>query len=85
LNKRSQAKVATFSEAAACCETIAFAVKGLVAESVLELASIETFTSILIMDVTNPISGSQSMNGLLYFYRTQRFIHGKASEQIPER
>ena len=68
LNTGSRASIGSFAEAAAFGETIVLAVKGLVAESALELAGVKNFTDKVIIDATNPIADSPPINGVLSFF-----------------
>ena len=64
----ANASVGTFAEAAAFGELIVLAVKGTVAESVLDLCGAANLAGKTILDTTNPIADLPPTNGVLAFF-----------------
>lgn len=63
-----QARVGSFSDAAAFGRIIVLAVKGTVAKDVLKLAGIKNLDGKTIIDATNPIDPTPPVNGVLQFF-----------------
>lgn len=64
----SRVEIAAFAEAAAFGELIVLAVKGSVAQDVLNLAGARNLTGKIIMDATNPIADKAPENGVMHFF-----------------
>jgi hypothetical protein len=62
------AAVGTFAEAARAGEIVVLAVKGEVAESVLDLAGAAALAGKVVIDTTNPIAAQPPVNGVLHFF-----------------
>lgn len=60
--------IGSFKEAAGFADAIVLAVKGTVAELVLEMAGEENINGKLVMDATNPIEEAPPENGVLRFF-----------------
>jgi predicted dinucleotide-binding enzyme len=66
----SKASVGTFADAARYGETIVLAVKGTVAQSVLDLCGAGTLDGKTVIDTTNPIAEKPPVKGVLSFFTT---------------
>jgi len=66
----SKASVGTFADAARYGETIVLAVKGAVAQSVLDLCGAGTLDGKTVIDTTNPIAEKPPVQGVLSFFTT---------------
>jgi predicted dinucleotide-binding enzyme len=84
----SKASVGTFADAARYGETIVLAVKGTVAQSVLDLCGAGTLDGKTVIDTTNPIAEKPPVKGVLSFFtslddslmeRLQRRVPGRTS------
>jgi predicted dinucleotide-binding enzyme len=64
----ANAAVGTFAEAARAGEIVVLAVKGEVAESVLDLAGAAALAGKVVIDTTNPIAAQPPVNGVLHFF-----------------
>jgi len=64
----ANAAVGTFAEAARAGEIVVLAVKGEVAESVLDLAGAAALAGKVVIDTTNPIAARPPVNGVLHFF-----------------
>jgi len=65
-----KARTGTFAEAAKAAEIVVLAVKGEVAESVLDLAGAAALQGKVVIDTTNPIAASPPVNGVLRYFTT---------------
>jgi len=65
-----KARTGTFAEAAKAAEIVVLAVKGEVAESVLDLAGAAALQGKVVIDTTNPIAASPPVNGVIRFFTT---------------
>jgi len=65
-----KARTGTFAEAANAAEIVVLAVKGEVAESVLDLAGAAALQGKVVIDTTNPIAASPPVNGVLKYFTT---------------
>jgi 8-hydroxy-5-deazaflavin:NADPH oxidoreductase len=63
-----KARTGTFAEAAKAAEIVVLAVKGEVAESVLDLAGAAALQGKVVIDTTNPIAASPPVNGVIKFF-----------------
>ena len=63
-----KARTGTFAEAATSAEIVVLAVKGEVAESVLDLAGAGVLRGKVVIDTTNPIAASPPVNGVIRFF-----------------
>lgn len=66
----AKARTGTFAEAARFGEAIVLAVKGVAAESVLDLCGAASLAGKTVMDATNPIAEKPPVNGVLSFFTT---------------
>ena len=66
-----KATVSSFTEAAKFGKLVVLAVKGVVAESVLESAGAENFSGKTIIDATNPIAELPPIDGVLQYFTEQ--------------
>jgi hypothetical protein len=64
----ANAAVGTFAEAARAGEIVVLAVKGEVAETVLDLAGAAALAGKVVIDATNPIAAQPPVNGVLHFF-----------------
>jgi predicted dinucleotide-binding enzyme len=64
----ANAAVGTFAEAAGAGEIVVLAVKGDVAESVLDLAGAAALAGKVVIDTTNPIAAQPPVHGVLHFF-----------------
>ena len=64
------ASVGTFAEAARFGELVVLAVKGVAAESVIELCGAGTLDGKIVIDTTNPIDERPPVNGVLALFTT---------------
>jgi predicted dinucleotide-binding enzyme len=65
-----KAATGTFSEAARWGELIVLAVKGMAAESALDLAGAAHLAGKVVIDTTNPIAEAPPTNGVLHYFTT---------------
>ncbi|MEL6536915.1 MAG: NAD(P)-binding domain-containing protein [Bacteroidota bacterium] len=81
-----QGQVGSFSETASFGEILVLAVKGNVAESVLELAGKEHLGGKLVLDATNPIDDSRGPDGgVLHFFTTlENSLMERLQNKVPE-
>jgi hypothetical protein len=63
-----EASVGTYEQAAAWADTIVLAVKGMIAEQVLEQCGIANLAGKTIIDTTNPIAGEPPDNGVIRYF-----------------
>ena len=61
-------KVGSFSEAAAFGDILVLAVKGTMANSVLQMSGKTNFSGKIIIDTTNPITDAPPVNGVLQYF-----------------
>lgn len=66
--QHAPAQAGTFAEAAAFGETLVLAVKGIVADEVLELAGAQHLSGKTVIDATNPIADAPPVNGVLRYF-----------------
>ncbi len=64
----SKAQIGTFSETAKYGELLVLAIKGVAAESAIQLAGIENLAGKTVIDATNPIAELPPINGVLQFF-----------------
>jgi len=65
-----KARTGTFAEASKSAEIVVLAVKGEVAESVIDLAGAGALQGKVVIDTTNPIAASPPVNGVIRFFTT---------------
>jgi hypothetical protein len=65
-----KASAGTFADAAAYGEIVVLAVKGVAAESALDLAGHANLAGKVVVDATNPIAEVPPTNGVLHFFTT---------------
>jgi 8-hydroxy-5-deazaflavin:NADPH oxidoreductase len=75
---KGEAQIGTYEEAAKWADTIVLAVKGLVAEQVLEQCGIANLAGKTIIDATNPLGGEPPDNAVIRFFTN-------ANESLMER
>lgn len=63
-----EASVGTYEQAAKWADIVVLAVKGLVAEQVLEQAGIQNLAGKVVIDTTNPIAGDPPDNGVIRYF-----------------
>lgn len=63
-----EASVGTYAQAAAWADIIVLAVKGLVAEQVIEQCGLANLAGKTIIDATNPIAGEPPDNGVIRYF-----------------
>jgi len=66
----ARAATGTFAEAARAGELIVLAVKGDAAESVVDLAGVDSLAGKVVIDTTNPIAAEPPVHGVLRFFTT---------------
>ncbi len=66
--KQGGGKVGSFSDAAAFGEIIILAVKGTMANSVLQMSGKSNLNGKILIDTTNPIADAAPVNGVLQYY-----------------
>lgn len=64
------ASVGTFADCANWAEIVVLAVKGVAAESAIELAGVDALAGKTVIDATNPIAEAPPENGVLRFFTT---------------
>jgi len=79
-----KARTGTFAEAAKAAEIVVLAVKGEVAESVLDLAGAAALQGKVVIDTTNPIAASPPVNGVLkYFTSLDESLMERLQRRVP--
>jgi len=80
-----EVRIGTYAEAAAWADTIVLAVKGSVAESVLEQAGIANLAGKIIIDTTNPIGDAPPQNGcIVYFTNANESLMERLQAKAPQ-
>ena len=75
---KGEAGIGTYAEAAKWGEIVVVAVKGLVAEDVVEQCGVANLAGKLVIDTTNPIGSDPPQNGVIRYFT-------KADESLMER
>jgi len=82
---KGEAAIGTYEEAAKWGDTIVLAVKGLVAEQVLEQCGIANLAGKTIIDTTNPIGGEPPDNGVIrYFTNANESLMERLQKKAPQ-
>jgi 8-hydroxy-5-deazaflavin:NADPH oxidoreductase len=80
----ARASVGTFAEAARHGELVVLAVKGDVAEMVLDLCGAESLAGKTVIDTTNPIAAKPPVNGVLsYFTTLDESLMERLQQRVP--
>ncbi len=79
-----EALVGTYAQAAAWAEIIVLAVKGLVAEEVLDQCGPENLANKTVIDTTNPIAGEPPDHGVIrYFTGANESLMERLQKKVP--
>jgi predicted dinucleotide-binding enzyme len=82
---KGEAAIGSYEEAAKWADTIVLAVKGLVAEQVLEQCGIANLAGKTIIDTTNPIAGDPPDNGVIrYFTSANESLMERLQKKAPQ-
>jgi predicted dinucleotide-binding enzyme len=80
----AKASTGSFSEAARFGEVVVLAVKGIAAESVLDLCGAGALDGKVVIDTTNPIAEQPPVNGVLsYFTTLDRSLMERLQSRVP--
>ncbi len=80
-----EASVGTYEQAAKWADTIVLAVKGLVAEQVIEQCGIANLAGKTIIDATNPIGGEPPDHGVIrYFTNANESLMERLQKKAPD-
>lgn len=79
-----EASVGTYAQAAAWADVIVLAVKGLVAEEVLDQAGAANLANKVVIDATNPIGSEPPQNGVIrYFTGPNESLMERLQTKVP--
>jgi 8-hydroxy-5-deazaflavin:NADPH oxidoreductase len=82
---KGEAAIGTYAEAATWADIVVLAVKGLVAEQVLEQCGIANLAGKTIIDTTNPIGGEPPDNGVIrYFTNANESLMERLQRKAPQ-
>ena len=82
---KGEAAIGTYEEAATWGDTIVLAVKGLVAEQVLEQCGIANLAGKTVIDTTNPIGSEPPDNGVIrYFTNANESLMERLQKKAPQ-
>jgi 8-hydroxy-5-deazaflavin:NADPH oxidoreductase len=80
-----EASVGTYEQAAKWADTLVLAVKGLVAEQVIDQCGVANLAGKTIIDTTNPIAGEPPDNGVIrYFTNANESLMERLQKKAPE-
>jgi predicted dinucleotide-binding enzyme len=80
-----EASVGTYEQAAKWADTIVLAVKGLVAEQVLDQCGVANLAGKTVIDATNPIAGEPPDNGVIrYFTSANESLMERLQKKAPQ-
>jgi 8-hydroxy-5-deazaflavin:NADPH oxidoreductase len=80
-----EASVGTYEQAAKWADTLVLAVKGLVAERVIDQCGVANLAGKTIIDTTNPIAGEPPDNGVIrYFTNANESLMERLQKKAPE-
>ncbi|HEY5951953.1 MAG TPA: NAD(P)-binding domain-containing protein [Kofleriaceae bacterium] len=80
-----EASVGTYEQAAKWADTLVLAVKGLVAEQVLDQCGVANLAGKTIIDTTNPIAGEPPENGVIrYFTNANESLMERLQKHAPQ-
>jgi predicted dinucleotide-binding enzyme len=81
----ARASTGTFAEAARHGELVVLAVKGIAAESVLDLCGAEALRGKTVIDTTNPIAETPPVHGVLaYFTTLEQSLMERLQARVPD-
>jgi len=82
---KGEAAVGTYEEAAKWADLVVLAVKGLVAEDVLDQCGLANLANKTIIDTTNPIAGEPPDNGVIrYFTNANESLMERLQKKVPQ-